>query len=52
MSISHIRIMGMLQGDSFVIGALFDSLIINLGKGASVSLSEESDSFKLLLDIF
>ena len=31
----------------FVIGTLLDSMIMNLGKGASASLSEESDSFKL-----
>ena len=36
-----------MKGDKFVIGALLDSMIMNLEKGASVSLSEESVSFKL-----
>ena len=39
-----------MKGDKLVIGALLDSMIMNLGKGASVSLSEESDSFKLRLN--
>ena len=39
-----------MKGDKFVIGALLDSMIMNLGKGASVYLSEESDSFKLRLN--
>ena len=36
--------------DILVIGALLDSIIVNLGKGASVSLSEVSDSSKLRLN--
>ena len=36
-----------LKGDKFVIGALLDSMFMNRPKGASVSLSEESDSYKL-----
>ena len=40
-----------MKGDKFVIGALLDSMIMNLGKCASVSLSEESDSFKLHLNV-
>ena len=36
-----------MKGDKLVIGALLDSMIKNLGKGASVSLSEEFDFFKL-----
>ena len=39
-----------MKGDKLVIGALLNSMIMNLGKGASVSLSEESDSFKLRLN--
>ena len=39
-----------MKGDKLVIGALLDSMIMNLGEGASVSLSEESDSFKLRLN--
>ena len=39
-----------MKGDKFVIGAWLDSMIMNLRKGASVSLSEESDSFKLRLN--
>ena len=39
-----------MNGDKLVIGALLDSMIMNLGKSASVSLSEESDSFKLRLN--
>ena len=39
-----------MKGDKLVIRALLDSIIMNLGKGASVSLSEESDSFKLCLN--
>ena len=34
-----------MKGDKLVIGALLDSIIMNQWKGASVSLSEESDSF-------
>ena len=41
-----------MKGDGFVIGALLDSMIMNLGKAASVSLSEESDSFKLRMNFF
>ena len=41
-----------MKGDEFVIGALLDSMIMNLGKGVSVSLSEESNSFKLRLNFF
>ena len=40
-----------MNGDKLVIRALLDSMIMNLGKGASVSLSEESNSFKLRLNI-
>ena len=40
-----------MKGDKLVIGVLLDSMIMNLGKGASVSLFEESDSFKLGLNI-
>ena len=40
-----------MKGDKFVIGALSDSMIMNLGKGASVSLSEESDLFWLHLNL-
>ena len=39
-----------INGDKLVIEALLDSMIMNLGEGASVSLSEESDSFKLRLN--
>ena len=39
-----------MKGDKSVIGALLDSMIMNLRKDASVSLSEESDSFKLCLN--
>ena len=39
-----------MKGDKLVIEALLDSMIINLRKGTSVSLSEESDSFKLCLN--
>ena len=39
-----------MKGDKFVIGTVLDSMIMNLGKGASVSLPEESDSFKLRLN--
>ena len=39
-----------MKGDKLVIGALLDSMIMNLGKGVSVSLSEKSDSFKLRLN--
>ncbi len=41
-----------MKGDKFVIGALLDSMIMNREKGTSVSLSEESDSFKLRLSDF
>ena len=41
-----------MNGDKLVIGALLDLMIMNPGKGASVSLSEESDSFKLRLNFF
>ena len=41
-----------MKGDKFAIGALLDSMIMNLGKGASVSLSEEFDSFKLRLNFY
>ena len=40
-----------MNGDKLVIGALLDSIIMNLGKGASVSLYEEFDSFKLRLNV-
>ena len=36
-----------MKGDKFVIGVLLDSMIMNLGDGASVSLSQE---FKLRLN--
>ena len=36
-----------MKGDKLVIGALLESMIMNLGKGDSVSLS---DSFKLYLN--
>ena len=36
-----------INGDKLGIGALLDSVIINLGKGASVSLFEEYDLLKL-----
>ena len=39
-----------MKGDKLVIGALLDSINMNLGKGASVPLSEESNSFKLHLN--
>ena len=39
-----------MKGDKLVTRALLDSMIMNLGKGTSVSLSEESDSFKLCLN--
>ena len=39
-----------IKGDELEIGALLNSMIMNLGKGISVSLSEESDSFKLRLN--
>ena len=39
-----------MKGDKLVIGALLDSMIMNLGKGTSVSLSEESNLFKLHLN--
>ena len=39
-----------MKGDKSVVGALLDSMIMNLGKGASVSLSDKSDSFKLRLN--
>ena len=53
MSIKLIDItFSMMKGDKLVIGALIDSMIMNLGKGASVSLSEESNSFKLSLNFF
>ena len=39
-----------MKSDKLVIGALLDSMIMNLGKGASVSLSEECNSFKLRLN--
>ena len=39
-----------MNGDKLVIGELLDSMIMNLGKVASVSLSEESDLFKLHLN--
>ena len=35
-----------MKGDELVIRALLDSMIMNLGKGASVLLSEESNSFE------
>ena len=41
-----------IKGDKLVIGALLDLMIMNLGKGASVSLSEESNLFKLCLNFF
>ena len=41
-----------MKADKLVIRAQLDSMIMNLGKGASVSLSEESDSFKLRLNFF
>ena len=34
-----------MKSDKFVIGSLLNSVIMNLGKCASVSLSEKSDSF-------
>ena len=36
-----------MKSDKFVIKAQLDTMIMNLGKGASVSLSEESDLFTL-----
>ena len=39
-----------ISSDKLVIGALLDSMIMNQGKGASVSLSEEPDSLKLRLN--
>ena len=39
-----------MKADKLVVGTQLDSMIMNLGKGASVSLSEESDSFKLSLN--
>ena len=39
-----------MKSKKLVIRALLDSVIMNLGKGASVSLSEMSDSFKLHLN--
>ena len=39
-----------MKGNKFVIGALLDSMIMNLGKRASVSLSEVSYSFRLCLN--
>ena len=39
-----------MKGDKLVIRALLDSMIMNLGKGASVSLSEEFNLFKLNLN--
>ena len=39
-----------MKGDKLIIGALLHSMIMNLGEGASVSLSEESDLFKLRLN--
>ena len=41
-----------MKSDKLVIRALLDSMIMNLGKGASVSLSEKSDSFELRLNFF
>ena len=41
-----------MKGDKFVIRGLLDSMIMNQGKGAFVSLSEKSDSFKLCLIFF
>ena len=38
-----------MKSDKSVIGALLDSIIMKLGKSASVSLSEESNSFQLRL---
>ena len=39
-----------MKGDKFFIWTLLDSMIMNLGKGAFISLSEESDWFKLRLN--
>ena len=39
-----------MNGYKLVIGALLDSMIVNLGKSALVSLSEESNLFKLRLN--
>ena len=39
-----------MNDDKLVIRALLDSMIMNQRKGASVSLSEESDSFKFHLN--
>ena len=39
-----------MKSNKLVIGALLDSMIMNLGEGASVSLSEVSGSFKLRLN--
>ena len=39
-----------MKSDKLVIGVLLDSMIMNLGKGASVSLSEESNLLKLHLN--
>ena len=38
-----------MKGDKLVIETLLDSMIMNLEKGASVSLSEESDLLKFFL---
>ena len=50
MGIKFVITFSIMKDDKFVIGALLDSMIINLGKGASVSLSEGFDSFKLRLN--
>ena len=39
-----------MKGDKLIIGTLLDSMMMNLQKGDSVPLSEESDSFKLCLN--
>ena len=37
-----------MKGNKFVIGALLDSMILNLGKSVFLSLSEESDPFSII----
>ena len=48
--VKFVKFFSIMKGDKFVTGALLDSMIMNQGKGVSVSLSEECDSFKLCLN--
>ena len=52
MGVKFVITFSIMEGHKFVIEALLDSMIMNLGKSASVSLSVESYSFKLRLNFF